>query len=752
MQNNTRREVQLVTAKDVDLTNCDRERIHIPNAIQNHGCLIVAEPDTLTIVQASDNLQDFFNRDREDILGSTLCALLDPETVGRIRGCSGDFLRINPLRVLVCERPTSASVHTHGGFLFLELEPFDPKDRNDFLSFYNITRTVIDEIQNARTFESLSEVIVRHVRSITGFDRTLVYKFDDDGSGHVIAEAKNDDLEPLLGLHYPATDVPKPARALYLLNYIRSIADVNSKTAALPPHPQTGEPFDLSHANLRSVSPIHIEYLQNMGVRASMSISLVHEGRLWGLVACHNYAAPKYVPYEVRTACEFLGKVMSLNLVSKQDRASLEYQLRIQDILATLIDTLSVSIDIPADLRANSDRLRQLVNAQGLGICFQGQIELFGTTPEPSDVIDFIQNWSEAEPNRDLLYTDCTRKRYPRAASFQDVASGAMLLYLSRTENSYIIWFRPEIVQSVRWAGNPNKDAKRETDGTLTLSPRQSFAQWQQTVVGRSRPWLPCEIQQIREFRNLLVDIIFKASDELAEINIELQRSNTELDSFAYVASHDLKEPLRGIYNYSYLLLEDYEDSLDEGGTKKLRTLMTLTKRMEKLIDTLLYYSRLGRQSLARVPVDLVALVREEIQTVLETSRREPHDIRLPERLPEVRADRVLVEKLLTNLIANGLKYNKSADKWIEIGCTRVLERSSQTVFYVRDNGIGIAKQHQELVFRIFKRLNGPRQYGEGTGAGLTIVQKIAERHGGQVWLQSEQGQGSTFYFTLSPE
>lgn len=553
-------------------------------------------------------------------------------------------------------------------------------------------------------------------------------------------------------IHIP-TDVPTPARRLYQLNYIRLIPDIDYEAVTLPEHPQTNEPFDLSYSTLRSVSPIHVEYLRNMGVQASMSISLIHENKLWGLIACHHYQ-PKYLPYEVRTACEFLGKVMSLNLIAKAEREDQGYKIQIKETLSQLVEKLAETTNLVQSLNENLELLKSLVNATGVALCFEGELNCFGATPEVNQINDLVA-WlkkQEQKENKNLFHTDRLPELYSEAVGFKHIASGIIILYLSRVENSYIIWFRPEVAQTVLWAGNPHKDVTVEADGTLTLSPRKSFELWKQTVTGQSLPWLKCEIQQVMELRNLLVDIFFKKSNELVELNRELQKSNEELDSFAYIASHDLKEPLRGIYNYSYILLEDYEGVLDDDGARKLNMLMNLTKRMEKLIDALLYYSRLGRRELALQRVDIEEIIAQDIQLILEVSKQEDIDIRIPRKIPKVRADKTLVEEVLMNLITNGLKYNNKEEKWIEVGYVIDPEKSTQPILYVRDNGIGIAEKHREIIFRIFKRLHGQNKFGGGTGAGLTIVKKIIERHGGKIWVESIYGEGSTFYFTLAEE
>jgi PAS domain S-box-containing protein len=236
----------------------------------------------------------------------------------------------------------------------------------------------------------------------------------------------------------------------------------------------------------------------------------------------------------------------------------------------------------------------------------------------------------------------------------------------------------------------------------------------------------------------------------LQRLNTELEHSNRELDAFAYIASHDLKEPLRGLHHFSQFLLEDRADRLTEDGVDKLRTLMRLTQRMGSLLESLLHYSYLGRTELALEKIDIHKVVEETVELLAARLHESKVDVRIPARLPSVQADRVYVGEIFNNLIVNAIKYNDKAEKWVEIGCEASPEGDAQSpVFYVRDNGIGIAPQHHEAIFRIFRRLHGREEYGGGTGAGLTIVRKIVERHGGRIWLVSQPGMGSTFYFTL---
>jgi len=250
-------------------------------------------------------------------------------------------------------------------------------------------------------------------------------------------------------------------------------------------------------------------------------------------------------------------------------------------------------------------------------------------------------------------------------------------------------------------------------------------------------------------------EILIRQTEELDQANTELARSNKELEDFAYIASHDLKEPLRGLHNYSTFLLEDYADVLDDEGRTKLATLVRLTQRMEALIDSLLYYSRVGRVDLAIGEADLNKIVGEVVDSVGISLQEAGVEVRIPAPLPTIHCDKARVGEIYRNLISNAMKYHDKPQKWIEIGWLKGQEPHpkpgglSPRVFYVRDNGIGIPAKHHEAIFRIFKRLHARDKYGGGTGAGLTIVKKIVERHGGRIWLESILGEGTTFFFTL---
>ncbi|MEP0909566.1 ATP-binding protein [Leptolyngbya sp. GB1-A1] len=767
----------VIASEVLDLTSCEREPIHIPGLIQPHGCLLVLKEPDLTLIQVSENTAAHLGKSPEQLLNTALTDLLGAKQTVAIEQClTENFETVNPLKITI-ERSEGAAIfdgviHRADELLLLELEPSQTEASANSLQLYPWVKGTINKLQSATTLQEMCNFAVAEIRRLTGFDRVMVYQFTKTGAGKVIAEAKRDDATPYLGLHYPSTDIPQQAKQLYILNGLRLIPDVAYQPAALVPtlNPVTNRPTDLSLVGLRSVSPVHLEYLHSMGVSASMSVSLLNhklnQKTLWGLIACHHHT-PKFLSYEVRTICELLGQVVSWELGVKEENEDLEYKVKLRSTLARFVGQISQHSEWVSGLNYASADLLDLAGAQGAAILWDDRWMQIGQTPDIADLSALVK-WLETQVEDNLFYTDALAQVYADAARYQQMASGLIGLAISKTNRNYILWFRPEVVQTVNWGGDPNKPVQVEQDGSVRLSPRRSFALWQETVRGKSLPWKPCEVEAVMELRSAIVGIVLRRVDELARINLELQRSNHELDAFAYIASHDLKEPLRGIHNYSNFLLEDYAKVLDEEGVAKLKTLVRLTQRMEDLIDTLLHFSRLGRVELELQKIDLNELVKAVIE-VLRLSRSNVR-IQIPKPLPTIECDPVQVSEVFSNLISNAIKYNDTLDKLVEIGWTDEItsscpamqssspfggigqgrsEKLSKLVFYVRDNGIGIPDHHRENIFRIFKRLHSPKKYGGGTGAGLTIARKIVERHGGQIWVESEVGKGSTFFFTL---
>jgi two-component system, chemotaxis family, sensor kinase Cph1 len=748
---------------DLSLTNCDREPIHIPSAIQSHGVFLTFAEADLIILQISQNSAELLGQTPEALLGQPLAVLMLPSDIEAVQSClQAEFDSVNPLRLLLSvdeePQPFEGIVHRSDGVVVLELEPAIDPQPVSFFDFYRSVKLPVNHLQRTQSLAELTQQAVNIIRDITGFDRVMVYRFHADSSGHVIAENKCDEVESFLGLHYPATDIPQQAKELYRLNLLRIVPDASSDRVALQPelNPVTGKPIDMSLSVLRSVSPLHTEYLANMGVRASMSISLLRDGQLWGLIACHH-SSPRRLSYETRTICEFLGQVISFEVGAKADAEDLGHRMQIQAVHARFVNTIANCPNLSDGLTQNSQDLMNLVGATGVVLCEKNKILAFGNTPPESTIAD-LMTWVKAQAGEDAIYsTNTLVTDYPAFLPYKDFASGLLALRISRIQETDLLWFRPEIIQTIDWGGDPNKVVN---DANSRITPRKSFALWKETVQLTSLPWQTYEIGAALELRSRIIGIVLQKADDLALLNAELERSNIELDSFAYVASHDLKEPLRGIHNYSTFLIEDYADKLGDAGAQKLTTLMRLTQRMEDLINSLLHYSQFGRAELQFQPVDLGEIV-ESVLDIIRISQPSSTDFRIPRPLPIVQCDRTQVNELFSNLISNAIKYNNQTEKWVEIGYIAPDEQLStllppsmnlnpaQTVFFIKDNGIGIRVQHLETIFKIFKRLHAQGAYGDGTGAGLTIVKKIVERHSGNIVVESTVGEGSTFYFTL---
>ncbi|PZV18864.1 MAG: cyanobacterial phytochrome A [Pseudanabaena sp.] len=758
--------VQIVKDKineldSVNLTNCDREPIHIPSYIQPQGLLLaLAEPD-LRITRVSENAPDILGMPATELLDRSLADFISSDRsdlIEVIRAClDHSFEHINPLNLSIADADGvmllfNGVVHrAPDGEIVLELEPVESASKSDFFQFYRHIKVTLAKMQTTQNLSALCDLVVQEMRGLTGFDRVMIYRFNEGGDGTVIAESKQDSLEAFLGMHFPDSDIPKQAKQLYTLNWLRLIPDVNYQQIGLVATDETSShSLDMSYCGLRAVSPLHIEYLKNMGVVASMSVSLIHQQKLWGLISCHHLT-PKLVSYEMRTVCEFLGQLMSTELATKENNEDLDYKLHLKTIQAQFVERLTkvTSSNFVEEIVSDHEALLHLTGATGVAVCDGNDIILIGQTPNQESVADLLPRLRHLF-KQDIFVTDSLSNVYAIAEAYKDVASGLLAMVISETQRQYILWFRPEILQTVTWAGNPDKPNQIESDGSLTIFPRKSFEAWQQIVSGKSNHWLQCEVEAVIELRRAIIDIVLRQSGELTNINSELERINNELDAFAYIASHDLKEPLRGIHNYATFLLDDYGEILQGEGAEKLHTLVRLTTRMELLIESLLKFSRLGRQELQMDSIDLNLLLRNVTELFSMNPQWSNCKIRIPRSLPTVFGDRVLIEEVFTNLISNAFKYNNQPEKWAEISW---IESDGQPhnifTFYVRDNGIGIREKHLESVFRIFKRLHASSKYGGGTGAGLTIVKKIVERHGGQIQVESYFGKGTTFSFAL---
>jgi light-regulated signal transduction histidine kinase (bacteriophytochrome) len=630
----------------IDLSNCEREPIHIPGAIQPHGILFALDDVDLRISQVSDNTlillglspRELLGRSIEDVIGATNLERLQ-EAVDRSESEAVQALDMS-IATLRGQTAFDGILHRSSGELILEIEPIDQRSQTKFVDVYRKVLHSIAQFDSAHTVSDLSDVGVAEVGAISGFDRVMVYRFDCDWHGEVIAEYRDEEMESFLGLHYPASDIPKQARELFLRNWIRYIANVNYHPAAIVPSESvvTGEPLDLYRSVLRSVSPIHIEYLKNMGVGASMTLSLIKNGKLWGLIACHHRTA-KIVPYEVRVGCEVIARTISLHLSSKEENESIEYRLKLKTVQVSLLEALSKDADIAHALTSAEPNLLALVGAHGAAIRLGDACTLVGRTPQLADVLDVIE-WLRASGSDDVFVADSLLIVEPRFEPLAQTACGVIALPLSRVKGNYIVWFRPEALATVTWGGNPAKPVEM-SQASSRIAPRKSFDRWSETVRKRAVRWQSCEIDAARELRHIIGSIIVERAEELQRVNRELTRSNVELDSFAHVAAHDLKEPLRGIHNYATDVIKDFGEVLDDEPRNKIAKIVQLSQHMDLLIESLMQVSAVGPGQRDATPTDLRQLVDGVIDMYIPQLLQLKGSISVVTPLPSVVADAV---------------------------------------------------------------------------------------------------------------
>ena len=494
-----------------DLLGCADEPIRIPGAVQPHGALVaVREPD-LEVVVRSENVGALLGREPR-----TLADLLGDEAAKAL--ATGDLAALNPLRAELDGRAFDVVAHRADGLLVTEWEP--AQDAHDVgTAWHHRLPLTLQRLQAAQDLGALCDVLAETVRDLTGFDRVMVYRFDPEWNGEVVAERRRADLEPFLGLRYPASDIPPQARALYLQNWLRLIPDARYAPARLLPDHVDGRPLDLGGSVLRSVSPVHLEYLANMGVVSSMSVSLVDEGRLWGLIACHHYAGAHRPSYTDRVAAEFLGRTASLLLRTKVDAGDAQRVLDVAETSARLVEALARTPRRPAHaLTEGTPTLLDLVPSGGAAVRLDGRLHLLGTTP-PADRVAALL---DALPDGTTA-TDSVLQVLP---GDEDLVADASGLLVTRVPGGGdLAWFRPETLREVTWGGDPTTPKFVEGELGPRLSPRRSFAAWTQVVRGTSAAWRPHEVAAAEQLVRHLADVAQRQAGEESRVAAALQRT-----------------------------------------------------------------------------------------------------------------------------------------------------------------------------------------------------------------------------------
>ncbi|MDR6934865.1 GAF domain-containing protein [Luteibacter sp. 3190] len=495
-----------------DLTLCDREPIHIPGSIQPHGVLLVVDASTGTILQASENIADVLGVDVEAALDAPLHEVLtlppdlfeDDERPAHSAWVPAGFPQTKRTGTW------HAAVHAYADRWMIEIEPREGYFEDDPI---RVAYDLAHKLENDASVERAAARVARTVRTLLGYDRVMVYRFDHDWHGEVVAEARRDDLEAYLGLHYPSTDIPAQARALYLRNRVRQISDCGYVPAYILPayDPQTAQPTDLSDVSLRSVSPVHLEYLGNMGVTGTLVASIVTNGRLWGLISCHHYS-PFFADHQMREVADAIARSFAARVSAIEELAKIEVESTLLTVREKLITAFNESERIDPDLLASlAPELLEVVDADGVAIYAGDRVMRHGQLPDEATLLEIrdivAAHGAAGSPDgiAGVLHTDAIGAWHPALAAHgvTELAAGVIFMPLQADSHNAVMWTRSEQVRQVRWGGNPSL-AKLETIPGARLSPRQSFEAWQETVRGRSRPWSRLHLESARSLRVLI--------------------------------------------------------------------------------------------------------------------------------------------------------------------------------------------------------------------------------------------------------
>ncbi len=501
-----------------DLTNCERELIHLAGSVQPHGVLLTLRESDLRIVQASATSANLLARAAETLLEQPL-EILGGDIAVRVRQLLRDDALVKPV-VLRC------SLFVHGqpqvfegmmhrapsGVVVVELEPGVAEDVVDIEGPQLLAHldASVQAFTAASTIGTLADAAVRRYRDLVGYDRVMVYRFDPDGHGKIIAEARDPRLDSLLGHHYPSTDIPQRARELYLSTRLRVLVDVNYQPSPLVPRqlPDSGEELDMSSCQLRSMSPLHLQYLRNMGVTATLVISLVREGRLWGLVACHHYA-PRNLRFTLRAAADLMAEVIATRIAAIENYAHAQVAIQVRRLEQRLIEATSIEGDWRLALFRNPHTLLQPVEATGAALYYDGEILTAGEVPSTPELRALVK-WVHERDQTGLFSCSSISRENPALDSLTPTASGVLAVRLSATGSDYLFWFRKEQLLTVTWAGDPNKVVVG--NDPLELSPRRSFAAWSEIVRGSALPWSSSEITLARALGGSLADIVLQVN------------------------------------------------------------------------------------------------------------------------------------------------------------------------------------------------------------------------------------------------
>ncbi len=719
------------------LGNCDREPIHLSGLVQDNCGLLILDPDTHVILGASDNIGAFLNHELAQVLTAQLSEV-NAELAAELAEMSYDQTRSlhEALEFSLMRDGTSHDtiVHCHNGQLFVEFLPNPTPSSNLIRRKMRLCSNACARILRADDWAGSLNIAVDAVREITGFDRVKIYQFHSDWSGEVIAESRNSAVPSYLGLHFPATDIPKQAREIMKLLPSRAIGSVSDATARVVTVEHVTRPVDLTWSVSRSVSKMHTAYLRNMNVGATFYTSLTHHGQLWGLISAHH-STSDFVPFDSWSLVQEIATALMLRRDQLERTSVADKIAELRRIENRFAAALRQDGDVERVIQTLVPVLQEFLQADGFAFQYGSKLHLSGSTPPRSFVPQLIQ-WAMARrENSDQYQTTALHREWEPAAAHIDTACGVLIQPIIMHRVCQLIWFRGPITRHVKWAGE-QKPKIDPANPLGVLAPRTSFDTWVQEHRDESAPWRNSGLESARE--------IFKEFLDIITAQFLLKEENASLRQFAASAAHDLKAPLRGITQALDIMREE---NFDEAVVKETHAFaQSSAKRLSDLTSGLLELSGIRDNIHTFRPTDLNQVASATVD-LLTAQIDETRARVIIDRLPTLDGNQHLLVRLMLNLIGNGLKY-RHPDRPPRVHVSVLEETPEHVEIAFTDNGMGIDPKYTDKIFRPMQRLHAASEI-EGSGLGLTICDRIVKVHHGSIQLDPSQADGARFVVHL---